>query len=78
MSEVLEGEVIRPDCRVYWGSHGCSLVRGHPGHHDCGCCECDDHDKDHREEGCVGKYPYYGDDTNFFGEDAPNHITSNR
>lgn len=32
-------------CRVFWGSHGCSLERGHAGHrHECGdsggpCCQ---------------------------------------
>lgn len=24
-------------CRVYWGSHGCSLERGHDGPHICSC-----------------------------------------
>ena len=30
------------DCRVYWGSHGCSKQRGHIGHHFCstGCIPC--------------------------------------
>jgi hypothetical protein len=59
-------------CRVYWGSHGCDLERGHPGGrdaHDCGCCECENHPDP--DSGCVGKFPYYGPDTNFYGEDAP-------
>lgn len=61
------------DCRAYWGSHGCELERGHAGHHECDCCECADHaanalDKDAAL--CVGKFPYYGDDTNFYGQDA--------
>jgi hypothetical protein len=58
-------------CRVYWGSHGCDLERGHPGGrkaHDCGCCDCEHHpDKD---SGCVGRYPFYGWRTRFYGEDV--------
>ncbi len=54
-------------CRVYWGSHGCVLPRGHEGDCEC-CCECDD------QHGttlcCVGKSPYYGPDTRFYGEDV--------
>ena len=23
------------ECRVYWGSHGCDLPRGHDGEHVC-------------------------------------------
>ena len=65
-------------CRVYWGSHGCELERGHAGHHECDCCECPDHeatqgnavDEDGDEYLCVAKHPYYGDPTNFYGEDA--------
>ena len=58
-------------CRVYWGSHGCSLLRGHAGDgHDCGCCEC----KNHPDAGdgvlCVATAPYYGPETRFYGEDA--------
>lgn len=31
------------NCRVFWGSHGCELPRGHQGRHVCGdeagpCC----------------------------------------
>lgn len=59
-----------PPCRVYWGTHGCELQRGHEGQHDCGCCDCPDHDADHEDTGCVGKAPYYGPHTNFYGEDA--------
>lgn len=51
------------DCRVFWGSHGCKLERGHEGPH---LCECADPD----EEGNVGGPPYYGPDTRFWGEDA--------
>ncbi len=53
------------DCRVYWGSHGCELQRGHSGSHFC-CCEC----VNHPDTGCVGTTPYYGDITHFYGEDA--------
>ena len=28
-------------CRVYWGSHGCQLERGHEGTCECSCCMCD-------------------------------------
>jgi hypothetical protein len=61
-----------PPCRVYWGSHGCGLARGHPGgadSHDCGCCECASH-PDPDNPGCVAKAPYYGLETRFYGEDA--------
>ena len=59
-------------CRVYWGSHGCDLERGHAERdgtpHDCGCCECGNHPDP--DSGCVGREPYYGAETNFYGEDA--------
>jgi len=71
-----------PDCRVYWGSHGCDLVRGHDG--PC-CCECGwewDLGFDEKYVRCgyapredsegvlnVGARPYYGWPTGFFGED---------
>lgn len=50
-------------CRVYWGSHGCDLTRGHEGHCRCSCA-------DEPEPGTVGAYPYYGPGTKFHGEDA--------
>lgn len=56
------------DCDVYWGSHGCSLERGHDGDHWCYCCDCENH-PDH-DSGCVAGPPYYGPDTNFFGDDV--------
>jgi hypothetical protein len=62
--------IDRGDCRVFWGSHGCHLPRGHEGPHDCGCCECEDHERDHEEEGCVATAPFYGPETRFYGEDA--------
>lgn len=68
-----EAAVIAEPCRVYWGSHGCVYERGHDGRHKCGCCNCADHEKDHELEPglvCVGAYPYYGPDTEFYGEDA--------
>lgn len=68
--EVTEVSAVENSCRVYWGSHWCKLSRGHEGHHDCGCCECEDHERDHDEQGCFGRYPYYGDNTLFYGEDA--------
>ncbi len=60
-------------CRVYWGSHGCDLDRGHSGSHECGCCDCEDHAACHVGAGgiaCVAKPPYYGAGTKFYGEDA--------
>jgi hypothetical protein len=48
------------ECRVYWGTHGCDLQRGHSCEHVCDC----------------GAYPYYGPDTNFYGEDAPVEIAA--
>lgn len=65
-----------PDCRVYWGSHGCQLERGHDGPHLCHCARDDwqDHLPDGYEDDegvCnVGAPPYYGTDTAFYGEDA--------
>lgn len=55
-------------CRTYWGSHGCDLRRGHRGSHVCDCCECDSHPDP--DSGCVGRAPYYGDETRFYGEDV--------
>ncbi len=60
-------------CRVYWGSHGCDLERGHDGPHECYCCECEDHaacNVDAEGIVCVAKPPYYGPQTEFYGEDA--------
>jgi len=77
-----DGGVLNPGpsfewCRVYWGSHGCDLQRGHVERdgtpHDCGCCECEHHPYPNwPDEGvlCVAKEPYYGPGTNFYGEDA--------
>jgi hypothetical protein len=55
-------------CRVYWGSHGCQHARGHDGPHECDCCVCDGAHTN--TNGCVAGPPYYGPDTNFYGEDA--------
>jgi hypothetical protein len=57
-----------PPCKVYWTSHGCGRPKGHDGPHWCDCCDCADH-PDH-DSGCVAGPPYYGDATNFYGEDA--------
>ena len=56
----------RKICRVYWGSHGCCLPRGHEGDHWCDCCECEDHP----EPGCVAGPPYFGINTHFYGDDC--------
>lgn len=67
------------DCRVYWGSHGCNLERGHEGTHVCACCDCpeDHHDGitapelvDDEGVVCVAQAPYYGPGTVFYGEDV--------
>jgi hypothetical protein len=77
-----DGTVMDPGksfewCRIYWGSHGCDLERGHVERdgtpHDCGCCECEHHpypDWPDTQVKCVAKEPYYGPETNFYGEDA--------
>jgi hypothetical protein len=59
-------------CRVYWGTHGCNLERGHPGDCECDCCDCVDHASNPLDEGvlCVAKPPYYGPDTRFYGDDV--------
>lgn len=63
------------DCRVYWGSHGCDLPRGHDGPHLCSCAFGEDGPMDPRADAPadalnVGAPPYYGPDTKFYGEDA--------
>lgn len=52
------------DCRVYWGTHGCCRERGHDGPHECICAVDDPTPED------AGQPPYYGPDTEFYGEDA--------
>jgi hypothetical protein len=62
---------------VYWGSHGCHLPYGHTGPHLCHCAKPNWHA--YLPEGYynpdthawnVGAPPYYGPETNFYGEDA--------
>lgn len=60
-----------PPHRVYWGSHGCARPVGHDGPCWCDCCECEDHEAEHEDEGCVAGPPYYGPQTHFYGEDVP-------
>lgn len=61
-------------CRVYWGSHGCCLERGHDGEHLCICTFAEDGSllphMDDDDNGNVGRAPYYGPDTRFYGDDA--------
>lgn len=60
-----------PDCRVYWGSHGCMFERGHDGPHVCDChMDHPPHTNCNDKFGCVGAPPYYGPDTQFNGEDG--------
>lgn len=62
------------NCRVYWGSHGCDLPRGHERPCECDCCTCppEQHPLSPEVTGylCVAKPPYYGSDTKFYGEDV--------
>lgn len=53
-------------CRVYWGTHGCELPRGHDGTCVCDCA----FEPDEPGVENVGAAPYYGPDTWFYGEDA--------
>ncbi len=62
----------REPCDVYWGSHGCCRPHGHDGDHWCDCCQCDDHP----QNGCVAGPPYYGPDTNMWGDD--HHLSAAR
>lgn len=72
-------EPFKAYCRVYWGSHGCKLERGHSGDHICECCNCKNHPEQDPHNGgnggwCVGAPPYYNifpfnNATVFFGED---------
>ena len=56
-------------CRVYWGSHGCDLPRGHDPAIPHMCLSClPGYGED--MGGYVGMPPYYGTDTRFYGEDA--------
>lgn len=58
-------------CAVYWGSHGCHLPYGHANNCECGCCECgDNHPHGDPDVLCVGRAPYYGPGTRFYGDDA--------
>lgn len=68
-------------CDVCWGSHACDLERGHEGEHLCSCTffengELVPHMNDCPPEledewgGNVGRAPYYGSTTNFYGEDV--------
>jgi hypothetical protein len=62
-------------CEVYWGSHGCRLGRGHDGPHLCECAvenwrEYPDGYSDADGVLNVGAPPYYGAETNFYGDDA--------
>ena len=69
---------MREGCRVYWGSHGCKLQRGHSGPHVCTCYDeagsaFDPATREYfGEPGVfnVGAPPYYGPKTAFYGEDA--------
>ena len=64
-------------CRVYWGTHGCTLERGHDGPHLCDCADDPGVDPETRlylddpQVLNVGAPPYYGPETSFYGEDAP-------
>lgn len=59
-------------CSVYWGSHGCKLAKNHKGYCECDCCICDDEHTSEPIDGfcCVAKFPYYGNNTWFYGDDV--------
>jgi hypothetical protein len=68
---------VKLPCRVYWGSHGCRFERGHDGQHECECARDEAGNPVPRvqedEDGeflNVGRAPYYGPDTRFYGEEA--------
>ena len=69
-------EMDHGPCRVYWGTHGCCLERGHDGPHLCECADDEDVDPVTRKYLSdpqlvnVGAPPYYGPDTRFYGEDT--------
>lgn len=69
-----EGSNPAQSCRVYWGSHGCRLPRGHKDHHECVCARDDHGNLEPREDEDgylnVGAHPYYGRITRFYGEDV--------
>lgn len=58
----------KKNCDVYWGSHGCNLAKDHLGWHSCRCCDSECINGCVLE--CVSQYPYYGKDTEFYGDDA--------
>lgn len=68
--DTIRGVPVFPPCRVYWGSHGCMHPRGHGADvpHECDCCTCGVHPDP--GSGCVGRPPYYGEKTRYYGEDA--------
>lgn len=56
-------------CRVYWGSHGCDLPKGHHlGEGPDRFCRCDCVDS--ASELGDGGVLYYGPDTRLYGEDV--------
>ena len=63
-------------CRVYWGTHGCHLPRGHDGPHLCDCAYDEGVDPCTRRypDGTVnvGAPPYYDlpEGTHFYGPDT--------
>lgn len=64
---------IKPTgCDVNWGSHGCKHQHHHSADipHECYCCECQG---DTCDPGCVAKPPYYGPETNFYGNDVDHY-----
>jgi len=68
--DTAQARVDAGKCRVYWGTHGCQLPRAHDTEREPHLCSCAD---DPEEPGVTnaGRPPYYGPDTWFYGEDAP-------
>jgi hypothetical protein len=67
------GEGVTGFCDVNWGSRGCMKPRGHPEPCECECCECGHHPYPYWPYTgvlCVARSPYYGPDTQFYGDDV--------
>jgi len=69
--EIAADELVRLDrhCRVYWGTHGCDLERGHRGTHRC--LHDDWSSQTDEDEAPYEDSTGYGWMTWYYGEDAP-------
>lgn len=68
-----------PLCRTFWGSHGCSLPRGHEGLHTCGAADDEDDPAEEEGDGLCGQHrnTETGGETRWWtypdDEDQPEH-----